>query len=209
MPSSGVKMAISLKKQRVLKPRVCRICKKEYTPRNSLQKVCGVECAIKLARQQQEVKIKREIKAAEALKRKERVEARLKIKKPREWLSEAQVAFNAYVRLRDADEPCISCGRYHEGQYHAGHYLSIGAHPELRFEEDNVHKQCSVCNNFKSGNLIGYRDGLIDKIGLERVEWLEGPHEPSRYSIEDLKKIKAKYKRKVRNLNAAKKLVEV
>jgi len=80
---------------------------------------------------------------------------------------------------------------------------SVGGHPELRFEEDNCHKQASYCNNYKSGNLAEYRIRLIDKIGLERVEWLEGPHEPKRYRREDYQAIEAEYKAKLKKLQGS------
>ena len=112
----------------------------------------------------------------------------------------AQNAFNAYIRLRDEKLPCISCQRYHDGQYHAGHYLSRGAHPELAFEPLNCHKQCAPCNNHLSGNIAAYRINLIKKIGIERVEWLEGKHEPKRYTCEELKAIEDDYKNKIKNL---------
>jgi len=56
-----------------------------------------------------------------------------KVKTKGQHLRDAQSEFNKYIRLRDAKEPCISCGRFHTGQYHAGHYLTVGAKPELRF----------------------------------------------------------------------------
>ncbi|TEW24926.1 recombination protein NinG, partial [Histophilus somni] len=96
-----------------------------------------------------------------------------RLKSRSERLKELQGVFNRFIRLRDKNLPCISCGRYHQGQWHAGHYRSVGACPELRFNEDNVHKQCSVCNNHKSGNVIEYRINLVAKIGVERVEFLE------------------------------------
>ncbi len=79
--------------------------------------------------------------------------------------------FNASIRERDKDLPCISCGKYNQLQ--AGHYYSAGKHELLRFEEDNVHGQCIKCNYYLSGNLIKYREGLIKKIGIERVERLD------------------------------------
>lgn len=112
----------------------------------------------------------------------------------------AQAAFNAYIRGRDSNEPCISCGRYHTGQYHAGHYRSRGAHPELRFEELNCHKQCSPCNNHLSGNISNYRPALIDKIGQDKVDWVEGPHEPKKYTCAELKEIEQLYKQKLKDL---------
>jgi hypothetical protein len=128
--------------------------------------------------------------------RKDRLETRKaldRIKTKAQWMKEAQAAFNKWIRKRDEELPCISCGKFHQGQYHAGHYRTTKASPELRFEPDNVHKQCSVCNNYLSGNIVGYRIGLQFRIGTPRVEWLEGPHEPKKYSVEDLKLIKAHY----------------
>ena len=108
---------------------------------------------------------------------------------------EAQKAFNAFIRIRDEKEPCISCGRYHTGVYDAGHYKSVGSSPELRFEELNCHKQCHWnCNINLSGNIENYRINLIKKIGVENVEWLEGKHEPKKYNCEQLKEIELYYK---------------
>jgi hypothetical protein len=132
--------------------------------------------------------------------RKETKERKAKLKPRRDWLREAQSAFNKFIRTRDAGQPCISCGRHHNGQWHAGHYLSTGARPELRFDERNVHLQCAPCNNHLSGNIVLYRQGLIAKLGLAVVEELEGPHEPKHYSIDDLREIKARYTALARQL---------
>lgn len=118
------------------------------------------------------------------------------------WMKRAQSAFNAWVRARDAGQPCISCGRIHQGQNHAGHYRPAGSNPELRFEPDNCHLQCAPCNSHLSGNLTAYRPALIAKIGLERVEWLEGAHEPKRYRKEDYQAIEAEYKAKLKELQS-------
>lgn len=140
----------------------------------------------------------RKLLAREA--RKAQRAAREKLKTRRDWAREAQAAFNAYIRERDHDQPCISCGRHHHGQWHAGHYRSVGAAPELRFEPLNVHKQCAPCNNHKSGNAIEYRINLLSRIGAEAVAWLEGPHEPKRYTVDELKEIKRHYARAAREL---------
>ena len=71
----------------------------------------------------------------------------------------------------------------------------------MRFEPLNVHKQCSSCNNHLSGNLIEYRRELIGKIGIDRVEWIEGSHEPLKPTIDDLKEIKKKYTKMWRELD--------
>jgi hypothetical protein len=122
--------------------------------------------------------------------------------RPKSWYTkEAQKWFNKFIRLRDDKEPCISCQRHHTGQYHAGHYRTVGSAPELRYEEDNCHKQCSACNNHLSGNIVNYRPNLINKIGQERVDWLEGPHKPAKLSIDNLKLIIEKYKAKCKELS--------
>jgi len=129
-------------------------------------------------------------------------ERKMEVKPLSYWMKRAQAAFNAWVRERDAGQPCISCGRFHQGQNHAGHYRPAGSNPELRFEPDNCHLQCAPCNSHLSGNLGKYRPALIAKIGLERVEWLEGFHEPKRYRKEDYQAIEAEYKAKLKELQS-------
>jgi len=126
--------------------------------------------------------------------RKEAKEKKEKLKSRADHLKEAQQAFNAYIRARDEKLPCISCGRHHQGQYHAGHYLTVGAHPEMRFDEKNCHKQCSACNLHLSGNIINYRKNLILRYGEEIVDYLESHHPQTKLTIEDIKEIKIKYK---------------
>ena len=111
----------------------------------------------------------------------------------------AQTIFNKFIRIRDDGEPCISCQKPPRKK-NAGHYLSRGAHPELRFHPLNCHLQCEHCNSFKSGNQSLYRASLIKKIGSAKVEWLEGPHEPKRYTIANLKTIQKWFARKTKRL---------
>jgi len=139
-------------------------------------------------------------KQAERIKAASQMKKKLEVKPIGYWMKRAQAAFNAWVRARDEGQPCISCGRHHQGQYHAGHYRPAGSNPELRFEPDNCHLQCMPCNAHLSGNLTAYRPALIAKIGLVRVEWLEGPHEPKRYRREDYQAIEAEYKSKLKEL---------
>ena len=130
------------------------------------------------------------------------IKARKEAAKPRsKWLQEAQTAFNAWIRARDAGKGCISCGT-HQGKENAGHYRSTQAAPELRLTEENVHLQCERCNTYLSGNLIEYRKALIHRIGLERVEWLEGPHEPKKYTVDDLWAIRDDYRARLKTLQA-------
>ena len=115
-------------------------------------------------------------------------------------LKKTQQIFNRFIRLRDNDNNCISCNRSHQGQYHAGHYRSVGSCPELRFDDRNCYKQCAPCNNHLSGNLVNYRARLLDIFDSSLIDYLEGPHEPKRYTIQDLKDIQETYKRKIKEL---------
>ena len=158
-----------------------------------MARVCSPACAISLA-------VSQRGKAEKVAQVKERKADKVKLKTKAQWTKEAQAAFNAFIRERDADQPCISCGRFHGGQYHAGHYLSVGARPELRFEESNVHKQCAPCNTHLSGNAVLYRKGLIERLNVGVVEFLEGPHDLRKDTIESLQRIKAHYKEKTKQL---------
>jgi endogenous inhibitor of DNA gyrase (YacG/DUF329 family) len=165
----------------------CTQCGKPFMRRSTLQTICGVRCAMPYVRS-----IKAEAKAD--LKRREEA-----VKPRSKWLQEAQQAFNAWVRARDSGNGCISCGT-HNGKANAGHYLSTGARPELRFEPLNVHLQCERCNTYLHGNLIPYRTALIQRIGLESVGWLEGPHPPKKYTVDELRTIRDEYRAKFKQL---------
>ena len=115
-------------------------------------------------------------------------------------LKKTQEIFNRFVRARDKDRPCISCNRHHSGQYHAGHYRTVGGNPELRFNPDNCHKQCSACNNYLSGNVVNYRINLIKKIGVDAVNDLEGPHNIKKYTLENLKELQNFYTIKTKEI---------
>lgn len=174
----------------------CKFCKAPATLKIQMANFCSVDCAYKHAKKLQD-KAKAEKAKRERQMHRERKEA---VKTRSEWIRQAQTVFNQFIRLRDKDLPCISCQRHHQGQYHAGHYLTVGSRPELRFNELNTNSQCSACNLHLSGNLVNYRINLIKKIGIDKVEWLEGPHEPLKLTIEQIKEIKAKYRQKCKEL---------
>lgn len=177
-----------------MKPRACqnKSCNGLFTPSKPMQRVCSAACAIIVASEKRS-----------KINRQELAERKLAMKSRSQWLDEAQSAFNQFIRARDADLPCISCGRFHTGAYDAGHYRSRGSMPALRFNEDNTHKQCVPCNQFKSGNVIEYRLRLVAKIGIDRLEFLERDHPAAKYTIDQAKEIKAMYKAKFKALKDA------
>lgn len=175
--------------------RKCAVCRSPFEPRSMTHKVCGPACS--------EVHIAAE--KARKLKR-ERQEGLAKLKRRADYLSEAQTAFNAWVRLRDDSLPCICCGKFSDstagvgGRWDAGHYLSRGSHPHLRFDERNVFKQRKGCNRPGGTTAASFRLGVIARIGLLAVEALESSQAPAKWSVDELKAIKADYTARARQL---------
>jgi glutaredoxin-related protein len=188
----------------------CKVCKEPFTKERLTQKICGQTACI--VEQVYKNKAKRE-----KVERKE-TKAKLKVlteTKPK-LTKAAQTAFNAYIRYRDIGKPCISCnspikwdGEATGGACDAGHWLSVGARVNLRFNEDNCHAQCKHCNNQLSGNAANYRIGLVKRIGLERVEALECDHKLNHYTKDDLRAIEATYKAKLQHLKAFNDMVKL
>lgn len=179
-------------------------CEVKFTPKIG-QKVCCWQCGLAIADQPANQK-----KARMAIEQWERREIKVrkeKLKSKGDHTRETQAIFNEWIRERDRGLACVSCDAepgdsdlLTGSRWDAGHYRSVGACPELRFEPLNVHRQCVKCNQHLSGNAVEYRIRLVQRIGAEAVAWLEGPHEPKKYTIEDLQQIKAHYRALLRDL---------
>ena len=187
------------------KPKVCKVCRCNFIPRRNLlaARVCSPLCAMTYARSETG-------KAAKVAAVKDKRETKVKLEKLKsrgEWTREAQAAFNFFIRTRDqlAGHRCISSGKpldWNGNAVDAGHYRSRGSAPHLRFDERNVHAQSKHDNRYASGNVVGYRAGLIARMGLEAVEALEADQTPRKHSIDDLREIKAEYVAKTKALKA-------
>lgn len=146
-------------------------------------------------------KSSREETTTRGAKQKDKLKIRKLALKPRSyWIKQAQQAVNAFIRERDRDLPCISCGTLTSAQWDAGHYRTTAAAPQLRFDERNIHKQCVVCNQHKSGNTVPYRVMLIERIGIAAVDEIESDHKRHRWTTEECKAIKAEYQQKLKDL---------
>lgn len=174
------------------KTRTCKYCKSEFMPYTTLQKNCfDHDCVTAWIN---DVKTKQWTKKKAQLKK--------DLMTVQDYVKIAQQVFNKYIRLRDKNKPCISCGAK-AGTYTitAGHYFP-STNKAVTFNEDNLHGQCWFnCNSSKSGNLAEYRLGLIERIGIERLEQLEiESRNTKKYSIEELKKIIDIYKKKIKEI---------
>jgi len=167
----------------------CKNCKVVFEPRQFNRKYCTKdECNdlyFEFLKKQAQKKWNKEKKI-----KKENLQT------VQELMKLTQIVFNKWIRKRDNGKPCISCKNPTPKKVNAGHYIASGKSKFLTFNEHNVHLQCEYCNNFLSGNLLDYRINLIEKIGIERVEYLEdNRHKTKKYTREELKEIMEKYKK--------------
>lgn len=195
--------------QKALKPRKCKHCRDPYTPSKPMQTACSIPCALALAQ-----KAKEKAQAVKAKEERKADRAKLKSMAPlRTFIAEAQTAFNAFVRERDKDLPCISCGDYNPidfgvgGAWDCGHFLSRGAYPEKRFMEDNAHKQCKSCNAGSAKNpakamtvMQAYEANLVARIGQERVDAVKAPMPVKKWTREELAAIRDHYRKALREM---------
>ena len=176
-----------------LKPKPCGHCGSTFTPARPMQAVCSAICASRL------------VKAKNTQERAQFKERKAKLKRIPDLIKEAQTAFNAFIRERDHDQPCICCGRPLGtgdigGGYDCGHYRSTGSAPHLRFDERNAHGQTKFCNRWGAGRAVDYRIGLITRIGLDAVVSLEAENKVHKWDRDELIAIKALYVSKLREL---------
>lgn len=177
----------------------CNCCKEKFKAKTFLQKYCleKDECT-KAYVDSRKAKFKAEQKKKQA--RQSRIDKESCMTKG-EWIELLQKVFNTYIRLRDKDLPCISCDTINNVKYDAGHYWAT-TYSYLRFNEDNVHKQCSNnCNKNKHGNQGEYRIRLINRIGLKRVEQLDADrHKKLEITIPEIQEQIKLYKNKIKLL---------
>lgn len=168
-----------------IKPKKCKECGGSFTPYKTTQIVCGSKCATKLSE-------------AKSWKEKKKIMIE-NIRTRTEWLGLLQIVFNKYIRLRDAGKPCISCDRPLTGKFDAGHYLSVGSYPNLRFDEDNVHGQDVYCNQHLHGNHIEYGLRLPLRIGQDAYNRLMNKRgDALKLTIDEIKELIKHYKQKIK-----------
>lgn len=199
--------------------RKCKVCGEKFTPQYDNIRWCcpahGAIYALELRAKQKVKEVAKRIKAQKEAEKEGRARRRARVAELRPtgyYKSQAQQAFNAFIRARDSHLPCISCGEtnppdLHGGQWDCGHFKTVGAHPELRFEERNAHKQCKSCNGgagkytAKEATVAQhYEEGLIARYGQAYVDWLNGPHEMTNYRREDYIRIRDEYRAKLKEL---------
>jgi len=169
-----------------IKDKKCKECGNTYTPFNSLQQVCSPKCHSIFTEKKEWKK-----KKAEMIKN---------LRTRTEWLKILQTTFNSFIRLRDKDKGCISCGKpLKEGNTDAGH-LWPTKYSNIRFNEFNVNGQCSrPCNKDKSGDINNYRINFVKRYSEEKLKELdEIAHIEKKYTIEEIQELIKIYKFKIK-----------
>ena len=141
----------------------CKGCEKLFVPFNSLQKGCGVACAILISK-----RIKEENDAKFTVLKKEKKE---RDKLPAE-IDKTKHIVHKYIRERDIGKPCISCNTPYKPDFDAGHFYSANKFTALKFDFDNIHGQCIKCNRYNEGEFEKYSLLLPDRIGEDRYNAL-------------------------------------
>lgn len=191
-------LRISDNKAKLAIPTETCSCGRNFIRLNSMQKIC-VKCAIAAP------KLKRK---AEAKAEKENFKRRKEAVKPRaKWVAEAQAAVNRYARLRDirAGYGCITCGAQfgskYGGAFDAGHMHSRGSNPHLRFHLHNIALQCVKDNRYLGGLALEFRNQMVARLGIERIEAMEATHGPAKkHSVEYLKRLKQVFTKKANRM---------
>lgn len=183
-----------------MKLKKCKVCRSEFTPTKPIQTVCGLQCALSLVSL---IKAKRERQQA-SNDRKETKAKLERLKSRAEWAKEAQIEVNRYVRLRDMNKGCITCGAKPEqkagGTMDAGHFRSVGSAPHLRFLTSQIAAQCVTCNRHKGGRALDFRRALVEMRGVAWVEQLESMQGTAKFDIDYLKRIKTIFAKKARRI---------
>lgn len=180
-----------------MKDKKCKVCQIIYTPRIFAQSVCSPKCAITYCINNKKQKEQREWKAEKAV-------LKDKLKTLSQYEAEAKKSFQKWVRLRDEKQPCISCGIEQTDLFDGGHYKKAEIYSGVIFDPDNCHKQCRKCNRFLNGNELMFRQGLINRYGIEYADAIELKANETRnykYSKEELIAKKLKFDILIKEIN--------
>ena len=142
----------------------CKNCGKNFEPSNTIQSVCGLKCALKVsaAKTKQKATEKRELN----LKLKE------SLKTLGDYKKELQIEVNKIVRLIDEGCKCLACG-ITNAKFDASHFRGVGAWDNLRFNLHNIYSGCARCNTYQNGNLIKFREGIIETFGDTQMAFMD------------------------------------
>ena len=172
-----------------IKLKKCKVCSQKFVLERFNQQTCDYKCAIQLAKNKQKEKELKDWKAEKAI-------LKDKLKTLGQYEAEAKKSFQKWIRMRDDKQPCISCGIEQTDLWDGGHYKKAEIYSGVIFDENNCHKQCRKCNRFLNGNELNYRQGLIQRYGIDFADQIEQKANETRnykFSKDELIDKKLKY----------------
>jgi ssDNA-binding Zn-finger/Zn-ribbon topoisomerase 1 len=115
--------------------------------------------------------------------------------------------YSQVIKLRAASEGkliCYTCNKplvLKSSDCQLGHFLSRGAYPGLTFHSDNSRVQCYRCNVHLHGNVIEFRERLINEIGYNKVTALElSRHTQVKWSRSDFHEMIDRFSAEIKDL---------
>ncbi len=142
----------------------CKNCGKQFEPSNTIQSVCGLQCALKVSAAK--------TKQKEAEKKKLNLKLKESLKTLGDYKKELQIEVNKIVRLIDEGCKCLACG-VTNAKFDASHFRGVGAWDNLRFNLHNIYSGCARCNTYQNGNLIKFREGIIETFGDSQMAYID------------------------------------
>ena len=142
----------------------CKNCGKQFEPSNTIQSVCGLKCALKVSAAK--------TKQKEVEKKKLNLKLKESLKTLGDYKKELQIEVNKIVRLIDEGCKCLACG-ITNAKFDASHFRGVGAWDNLRFNLHNIYSGCARCNTYQNGNLIKFREGIIETFGDSQIAYID------------------------------------
>jgi hypothetical protein len=136
-------------------------CKQRFEPKYEKQLVCDISCSIAYSKQKQAKDWKAQKKVIKE-----------KIKTKSDYVKELQKEINTIVRLIDKNSCCISTQKPLNDKFDAGHFYSCGSNPALRFNLFNVYAQSVYANQYLSGDINNFLEGLSNVYDSEHKEYV-------------------------------------
>ncbi len=175
----------------------CKICKEPFVKIRPIQPTCkSYDCMVAFAKNVAEKAIVKKKKAQTKVLKE-------KLKTLTDYENEAKKEFQKYIRKRDENLPCVSCGTFQTDIWDGGHFKKAELYSGVIFDEMNCHRQCRKCNRFLGGNELNYREGLVKRYGIDYVLEIEERAlrlKRHKYNKEDLIGLKNLYKEKIKHL---------
>lgn len=187
-----------------VKPKKCVCgCGDSFIPRRSTDKWLNSDhykhWLLNTPQGQREIE-RKALRAKKQVQKDERVKdnvIREKLKTLGQYESDAKKEIQKWVRKRDSNLPCISCGTFTSDLWDGGHFKKAEIYSGVIFDEMNIHRQCRKCNRFLGGNELNFREGLIARYGEDYVLKIEKKALETRnykFNKEELKGLREKYR---------------